>query len=52
MKSPEICKGCNKKMFKYRQFYICINKECYLEGLLKVDVKEILHGKGEVQHAI
>jgi hypothetical protein len=51
MNNPQICKECKKSMFKFRQFFICVNPKCKLEGLFKTDVEKLLPQSAGVHYA-
>lgn len=46
------CRGCGKKMYRlgdtYYGCYICINKDCKLFELLKIDLKEAIKRAGKL----
>lgn len=54
MKPISICKACGKPMFEFIQinnlFYVCINKDCKFEGLLKIDLKTSIENSRRFEH--
>jgi hypothetical protein len=53
MANIDICKGCGRPCYCFQQinniFYVCTNKNCTFEGLLKIDLKSSLNNSKKME---